>query len=270
MLHEPHSEAVRSATWELWQRFGGSPLVKTMLSIITNKELQRQEKIRQLGASPDAFSEDIATPNQVLSIARVMLDSSGVGPGGVDNTEVSSWSSRDGEFSQVWHKFCRPRLLQQTIHRFTENREERRFQRALTAGLDKFALIKKKLQMTELQQSLSEETLLQQSWKLLVKKVHHEKGLLVPSQIRWRLDSTEGPDRMRIRLQPLYSDPSIFFLTQLSPANRYSPTMNAFKLRSNVGMPDSSSPSLGSLGSSSWRNFPLSSPLIQSRSLSPR
>jgi hypothetical protein len=41
----------------------------------------------------------------------------------------------------------------------------------------------------------------QRQWKLVVKNVYHERSLGLDSRVCWKLDPTEGTDRMRIRMK---------------------------------------------------------------------
>lgn len=55
-----------------------------------------------------------------------------------------------------------------------------------------------------MQQKMEKEKFIRKQWKLLTKKVTHERGIWSFSEIhRWKLDPTEGPNRMRIRLKPI-------------------------------------------------------------------
>lgn len=73
---------------------------------------------------------------------------------------------------------------------------------------------------------MEKEKKIRHQWKILTKKVTHERGVWpLQENYGWKLDPTEGPSRMRIRLKPMVP-PALFLVPsrKVSSMNQESPS----------------------------------------------
>mmetsp|Transcript_362 Transcript_362/g.1054 ORF Transcript_362/g.1054 Transcript_362/m.1054 type:complete len:1779 (-) Transcript_362:1128-6464(-) len=92
-----------------------------------------------------------------------------------------------------------------------------------------FKTQKMKLDHDDLQAQLTT----QRQWKLVVKNVYHDRALGINVDVSWKLDPTEGTDRMRIRMKRNCTNPMMYIAPHpsyveavtLPPDTLLSPTM---------------------------------------------
>ena len=199
LLYPPHTDRVRQLTWELWKRFGKVvPVIECMMNLLRKKDPS-------------------ATPSDVLPIAMSLVDTQeklrpvdrSNEPGAFHS---SSWSSLEAHFYSAWQNFCTPRLRLVHLRHLRIIQEQQSHCQKLKEMLTKHELTYQKIRLHKAKARVQQERTLQVRWKNLVKQVLHERCLSLNPPIRWKLDDTEGPDRMRIRMRRMHLDPLKFSL----------------------------------------------------------